>query len=244
MMPSADPRADCVGAVAILDDAPSWRPIARYLDAAAYDVRLAQDEAELDRLLGSERVDAVLMDVRPPQGDRFLYCQQLSRQYSASILVVGSSHDVTDKVVALELGADDYIEAPCNPRELVARLKSITRGRAAHRRRPAHLQRIYRFGGWSLDLFSQEVTTPQGRAVPLSPSEFSLMRAFVTTSQRIVSRAELMAAIEIDPADVKARAIDVLMSRLRRKLSESGGVLFRTIRNQGYVMMVEVDRSG
>ena len=241
-MSSADPRVDCAGAVAILEDAPGWRPIAHYLDAAAYEVRLAQDEAGLDRLLSSERVDAVLMDIRPLNGDRFLYCQQLSRQYSASILVVGSSHDVTDKVVALELGADDYIEAPCNPRELVARLKSITRGRAAHRRQPAPLRRIYRFGGWSLDLFSQEVTTPQGRAVLLSPGEFSLLRAFVSTSQRIVSRPELMTAISADPANAKDRAVDVLMSRLRRKLSDSNGVLFRTIRNQGYVMMVEVER--
>ncbi len=242
-MPSAETQADRAGAVAILEDAPGWEPIAQYLDAAAYEVRRAHDEKELDQLLSGAPVDAVLMDIRAQRGDRFLYCEQLSRLYSASILVVGSSHEVADKVVALELGADDYIEAPCNPRELLARLRSVARGRAVQRQPLAPLQPVYRFGGWSLDLFNQDVRTPQGQRVRLSPSEFSLLRAFVCTSQRLLSRRELMTVVKCNPARATERAIDVLMSRLRKKLSDTEQGLFRTVRNEGYIMMAKVERT-
>lgn len=239
-MGGAHPLGACADAVAILDDGPAWTPIAHYLAASDYAVRRAPDEAGLELVLSDERIDVVLLDVQPPRGDRFTYCQQLSRQYAASILVVGSSSDVADKVVALELGADDYIEAPCNPRELLARIRSVARGRAASRRRAPPLRQVLRFGAWSLDVIRQQVTTPQGVVVALSPGEFSLLRVFVSTSPRIVPRRELIAALAADPARPQDRAVDVLMSRLRRKLSGADEVLFRTVRNQGYLLMADV----
>jgi len=229
------------GRVAILEDTPSWRQIADYLSRAAYLVQLARDEAALHELLATTSIDAVLLDVQSPRGSRFLCCEQVSRLYAVAVLVVGSSHDISDKIVSLEIGADDYIEAPCNLRELLARIRSVIRGRAAARR--AVRSPIYRIGPWRLDIVSREVRTPDNQQVHLSPHEFSLLRAFVSAPNRMFSRHELIELVGQEPAGVTERAVDVLVSRLRKKLADPTRQMFKTVRNEGYVMTAEVERA-
>ena len=155
--------------------------------------------------------------------------------------------DDTDRSIGLELGADDYLAKPCTPRELLARVRAVLRRR---REGPSgELGAWCEFGGWRLDLVARELCSPSGAAVMLSGGEFSLLRAFVEHPQRVLTRDQLLEYARGPESDAYDRAIDVQISRLRRKLDEgapgeaaAGGDLIRTIRNEGYMLMARVTR--
>jgi two-component system OmpR family response regulator len=150
----------------------------------------------------------------------------------------------TDRIVGLELGADDYLAKPCNPRELLARVRAVLR-RAEQRSGNGGVGAGCEFAGWRLDLVRRELRSPQGVVVNLSSGEFSLLRAFVERPQRVLTRDQLLEFARGPDSDAFDRAIDVQISRLRRKLDDSGGAqeLIRTIRNEGYMFTAKVKRT-
>jgi two-component system OmpR family response regulator len=149
----------------------------------------------------------------------------------------------TDRIVGLELGADDYVPKPCNPRELLARVRAVLR-RAEQRTTGAGVDAGCEFAGWRLDLVRRELRSPAGVIVNLSSGEFSLLRAFVERPQRVLTRDQLLEFARGPDSDAFDRAIDVQISRLRRKLDDGGGQdLIRTIRNEGYMFTAKVKRA-
>jgi two-component system OmpR family response regulator len=152
--------------------------------------------------------------------------------------------DEVDRVLGLELGADDYLPKPCNPRELLARVRAVLRRRGEPHKGETDLGAQCEFAGWRLDLVRRELRSPDGVVVNLSGGEFSLLRAFVERPQRVLTRDQLLDLARGPDSDAYDRAIDVQISRLRRKLDDggSGAELIRTVRNEGYMFMAKVNR--
>ena len=150
----------------------------------------------------------------------------------------------TDRIVGLELGADDYLPKPCNPRELLARIRAVLRRRGEPRVSESALGAHCEFAGWRLDLVRRELRSPDGVMVNLSAGEFTLLRVFVERPQRVLTRDQLLDLARGPDSDAYDRAIDVQISRLRRKLNDggAGAELIRTIRNEGYMFMTKVLR--
>ncbi len=154
--------------------------------------------------------------------------------------------DETDRIIGLELGADDYLPKPCNPRELLARIRAVLRRRQEPKTTAEPpLGAGCSFAGWRLDLVRRELRSPQGVIVNLSSGEFTLLQAFIERPQRVLTRDRLLDLARGPDSDAYDRAIDVQISRLRRKLDDGvgGQELIRTIRNEGYVFTPRVTRT-
>jgi two-component system OmpR family response regulator len=151
----------------------------------------------------------------------------------------------TDRIVGLELGADDYLPKPCNPRELLARIRAVLRRRHERRSDDDSIGAGCEFSGWRLDLVRRELRTPEGVVVNLSSGEFSLLRVFVERPQRVLTRDQLLDFARGPDTEAYDRAIDVQISRLRKKLEDGPGgqELIRTIRNEGYMFTAKVSRT-
>jgi two-component system OmpR family response regulator len=182
-----------------------------------------------------------------PGEDGLSICRRLTAQPGGpAIIMLSAMGEDTDRIVGLELGADDYLPKPCNPRELLARIRAVLRRRAEPQ--PSledGLSATCHFAGWKLDLVRRELRSPEGVVVNLSSGEFSLLRAFVERPQRILTRDQLLDMARGRDSDAYDRAIDVQISRLRRKLDDgsNGGELIRTIRSEGYMFVPKVTRS-
>ena len=151
----------------------------------------------------------------------------------------------TDRIVGLEIGADDYLPKPCNPRELLARVRAVLRRRQEPKVIEDHHGGVLEFAGWRLDLVRRELRTPQGVVINLSSGEFSLLRALVERPQRVLTRDQLLDFARGPETEAYDRAIDVQISRLRKKLDDGAGgqELIRTIRNEGYMFSAKVVRT-
>ena len=184
------------------------------------------------------RPDLVVLDLMMPGEDGLSICRRL--QGAVPVLIASARGEPMDRVVGLEVGADDYIAKPFDPRELTARIKALLRRRErAEPRRPA---RRFAFDGWRLDLASRALTDAQGQAVELTAGEFDLLAAFVKRPQQILSRDDIMDVLKGRQADVFDRSIDIQVSRLRRKLGDHPREprLIRTVRNAGYLFTADV----
>ena len=165
-----------------------------------------------------------------PGEDGLSACKRLSGK-GPPIIMLSALGDDADRIVGLELGADDYLAKPCNPRELVARARAVLRCG-----RDSDSGESVRFAGFRLDLARRELNDPEGVVVPLSTGEFRLLRAFVERPQRVLTREQLLEYAFSNDADVFDRAVDVQVSRLRRKLDAGGvGEVIRTVRGEGYL---------
>jgi two-component system OmpR family response regulator len=151
----------------------------------------------------------------------------------------------SDRIIGLELGADDYLSKPCNPRELLARVRAVLRRRRDPAPSEETLGAACEFAGWRLDLVRHELRSPRAVVVNLSSGEFSLLRAFVEHPQRVLTRDQLLEYARGPQSDAFDRAIDVQISRLRRKLEDGGGgiELIRTVRSEGYIFTPKVSRT-
>ena len=228
--------------ILVVDDDPGIRDVvSEFLQRHGYHVDTAADGKEMERALGRASVDLVVLDVMLPGEDGLAICRKLARPDGPSIIMLSAMGEETDRIVGLELGADDYIPKPCNPRELLARVRAVLRRRREPRGEDS-LDAACEFAGWRLDLVRHELRSPEGAVVNLSSGEFSLLRAFVERPQRVLSRDQLLEFARGPQSDAFDRAIDVQISRLRRKLddSASGQELIRTVRNEGYVLAAPV----
>jgi two-component system OmpR family response regulator len=212
-----------------------------------YEVEGCADAVELDRVLERRRVDLVVLDVMMPGEDGLSVCRRLHARGDIPILMVTAKGDDIDRIIGLEVGADDYLPKPFNPRELVARVRAILRRTRDAQRvapRPNAPREAYRFAGWRLDAASRDLTDPAGRPVCLTGGEFDLLLALVQHPQRVLNRDQLLDWTRGRSAQPYDRTIDVQLSRLRRKLEDDPAepTVIRTVRGGGYLFAPAVDR--
>jgi DNA-binding response OmpR family regulator len=207
-------------------------------------VTVAADGKEMTAALEEYPIDLIVLDPRLPNEDGMKIVRQLREQSALPIIVVSSRLDEADRVMALELGADDYLTKPFSPRELLARIRTVLRRTAAQS--PTGRQadaRAYRFAGWELNIGTRRLTSPDGKRVELTNGEFSLLNAFLASPGRILTREQLLEASRLYD-DVYDRSIDVQILRLRRKIEgdPSRPQYVRTERGAGYILAVAVDK--
>jgi two-component system OmpR family response regulator len=230
--------------ILMVDDDPGIRDVVSdFLGRHGYSVSTAADAREMGEALQRGPVDLIVLDVMLPGEDGLAICRRLAGvDDSPPIIMLSAMSEDTDRIVGLEVGADDYVSKPCNPRELLARVRAVLR-RTEQRVEPSVSAADCEFSGWRLDLVRRELRSPQAVVVHLSSGEFGLLRAFVENPQRVLTRDQLLELARGPESDAFDRAIDVQISRLRRKLDDGGGQdLIRTVRNEGYLFTAKVKR--
>lgn len=215
----------------IVDDDASIRDaLSAFLQRHGYRVRSVEDAQAMDRALASAPVDLVVLDLMMPGEDGLSVCRRLG-QRGVPILMLSAMGEATDRVVGLEVGADDYLAKPFEPRELLARVRALLRRHAMD----DDGVRSVRFAGWQFSFAERILLDPSGHALALTLGEASLLHAFTSQPGRILSRDRLMDVAWDKSAESFDRAVDLQVSRLRRKLAERDDEpLIETLRGQGY----------
>jgi len=236
--------------VAIVEDDAEIRDLAASLFIReGFTVEACENAARLDALLQKARPALIVMDVMMPGEDGLSVCRRLAASEGPPVILVTAKGDDIDRIIGLEVGADDYLPKPFNPRELVARARSVLRrarpAASAASDGPAPGEEVYAFEGWRLEAASRAFTNPDGEAVELSAGEYDLLMAFLKHPQRVLSRDFLMDWTKGREATAFDRSVDVMLSRLRRKLGDDSAAprFIRTIRNGGYLFAASVSRS-
>jgi len=232
--------------ILMVDDDPGIRDVVSdFLTRHGYEVETAADATAMEKALANGPVDLIVLDVMLPGEDGLAICRRLAKPDGPAIIMLSAMGEETDRIVGLELGADDYLPKPCNPRELLARVRAVLRRRQEPRTNDDSIGAGCEFSGWRLDLVRRELRTPEGVVVNLSSGEFSLLRAFVERPQRVLTRDQLLDFARGPDTEAYDRAIDVQISRLRKKLEDGAGgqELIRTIRNEGYMFTAKVTRT-
>lgn len=229
--------------ILVADDDPEIRKLlARYIESQGFAVSLAATCAELHERLATQGIDLIVLDVMLPDGSGLDLCRDLrAKRSNVPIILLTALKEEVDRIVGLEIGADDYLGKPFNPRELIARIRAVLR-RQGEASPGAAQDKIYHFEGFTADPQTRRVIDPRGTDVVLTGAEFDLLKTFLDRPGRVLSRDQLLDLTRGRNGDVFDRSIDVLVSRLRRKLTDGGGgQLFKTVRNGGYQLAVKVD---
>lgn len=226
--------------IVVEDDGEIRALVADYLRKQGFKVDMADGGAALDRHLAvSDAPDLIVLDVMLPGEDGLSICRRLRAASRVPILMLTAKGDDIDRIIGLEMGADDYLPKPFNPRELVARIRAILR---RNEPRPVEAKKL-RVGPLTVDLDRRAITAQAGTAIELTSAEFDLLECFVTRPGRVLSRDQLMDWTRGRRADALDRTIDVQLSRLRRKIESGDEVLIKTIRNAGYILAVDVEEA-
>jgi DNA-binding response OmpR family regulator len=223
------------------DDSEIRKLLARYMRDQGLRVLLASTCAEVRERIVTNQIDLIILDVMLPDGSGLDLCRDLraSRSNIPIILLTALQEDV-DRIIGLEIGADDYLGKPFNPRELVARIRAVLR-RGVNSRPEPGAARLYHFEDFVVDPSFRSVTGINGGIVPLTGAEFDLLIIFLDRPGRVLSREQLLDLTHRGDGDVLDRSIDVLVSRLRRKLSNGGTPqIFKAVRNGGYQLAAKV----
>jgi len=229
--------------VLVVDDDSDLRAqIAGYLTQHGYTVRSAGGADEMDRALSGGLVNLILLDIMLPGEDGLSICRRIADAAGPPVIMLSAMGEEIDRILGLELGADDYLPKPCNPRELLARVRAVLR-RREDGRGEAQRRRVYQFLGFTLDTGRRSLKSPSGVGILLTSGEFALLCAFLENPQRVLTRNQLLEYARGDNADVYDRAIDVQISRLRRKLHGCAEQeVIRTYRGSGYLLDARVSR--
>jgi len=235
-----EPTLDQSRILIVDDDADLLRLIADFLAGHGYLVDTAANVAEMRMRINGQRPDLIVLDAMMPGEDGLSAARSLAADGGPPVIMLSALGSDTDRIVGLEVGADDYLAKPCNPRELLARVRALLRRQRAGR--AAEAGGVYEFAGWTLDPLRRLLKDPRGTLIELSDNDFSLLRSFVEHPQKVLSRDQLLTLSGSD-REVYDRAIDSQISRLRRKLNErSATELIRTVRNEGYLLLPAVRR--
>jgi two-component system phosphate regulon response regulator OmpR len=223
------------------DDLEIRKLLARYVREQGFRVQLASKCADVREQIANHQIDLVVLDVMLPDGSGLDLCRDLRAQRcSIPIILLTALKEDVDRIIGLEIGADDYLGKPFNPRELVARIRAVLRRVQDDRSGQGEAGR-YLFEGFAADPFARTVTNPQGGEVELTGAEFDLLVTFLDRPGRVLSRDQLLDLTRGRDADVLDRSIDVRISRLRRKLSDGNPIqLFKTVRSGGYQFAAKV----
>ena len=232
-------------AILIVDDDPEIRRLlVDYLLRNGFNAHPARDGREMWQALERHAVDLIVLDLMLPGIDGLTLCRDLRAKSNLPVLMLSARGEETDRIIGIEMGADDYLVKPFNPRELLARIKSILRRTRAL---PPNLRpepaRYLCFSGWSLDTAARLLSAPAGVATPLSGGEYRLLRILLDHPNRVLNRDQLTELIHGREAEAYDRAIDVQISRLRQRLRDDSREpqLIKTVRGEGYVLATTIE---
>jgi two-component system OmpR family response regulator len=232
------------GHVLVVDDDREIRDLlGRFLTKHGYRVTGAPDGKEMRRVLADWNIDLVVLDLMLPGEDGLSLCRDLRAKSQIPVIMLTMMGEETDRIIGLEMGADDYLPKPFNPRELLARMKAVLRRAQCAPATPAAARRkIVRFAGWKLDLGLRRLESPQGLVVDLSAGEFDLLVALVEHPQRVLNRDQLLDLTHGRAEAPFDRSIDMQVSRLRRKIEvdPKEPELIKTVRGGGYIFSAAV----
>ncbi|MBC9032972.1 response regulator [Sphingomonas sp. JC676] len=214
--------------------------LANSLGARGYRVETASNARDMDQILARTPIDLVILDVMMPGEDGLSACRRIARQDGPEVVLLSALGEEQDRILGLEVGASHYLPKPCSPREILATVRAALRKRGTI---AAPEGDVYSFEGWRIDLGSHELFDPNGVLVGLTDGEFAVLRVFIERPRRVLSREALLAAARGPDSDAYDRAIDVQVSRLRRKLRAGGDEIIRTVRNEGYLFVPRVVRA-
>jgi two-component system OmpR family response regulator len=225
------------------DEAALREPLADYLARQGFAVRQAASAAEARRVLHEDTPDLVLLDIMMPGEDGLSLCRHLVEAHQLPTIFLTARGEATDRIVGLEIGADDYVVKPFEPRELVARIRSVLR-RAARGAPETGDEDVFTFEGWTLDPLKRRLTDPDGAAVAISSAEFRLLMAFLEHPRQVLDRDRLLEMVQGREAHLFDRAVDNQVSRLRRKIEvdSRNPQLIQTVWGGGYMLAAEVRR--
>lgn len=224
------------------DDKQTRDLISRYLRDHNFSVDAVANGREMDRHLSRERVDLIVLDLMLPGEDGLSLCRRRRMESTTPIIILTAKGEDLDRILGLEMGADDYLPKPFNPRELLARINAVLRRRSSSLTGPTAAR--LKFQGWTIDLRLRELRDPEGAQVPLTSAEFDLLQAFCERAGRILTRDNLLSMTRGRAGASLGRSIDVLVSRLRRKLDRAEGAsVIKTVRIGGYVFTPRVEEA-
>ncbi|MCC0088096.1 response regulator [Aeromonas veronii] len=230
--------------ILVVDDHSEIRDLLkRFLEQHGLRVSCARDGKEMKRLLEEREFDLLVLDLMMPGKDGLTLCRELRVKSNLPIIMLTAMGEETDRIIGLEMGADDYLAKPFNPRELLARIKAVMRRTQAETQPAAEtLTRDLRFDRWLLDVNRRELVDEDGVGLSLSTAEFDLLKVFLERPQRVLSRDQLLDLARGREAVAFDRAIDTLVSRLRRKLERDpkNPELIKTIWGGGYMFSADV----
>ena len=223
------------------DEATLREPLAEYLSGQGFVVYEAENAAVARGRLLEVRPDLVLLDVMMPGESGLSLCRHLVETRELPVILLTARGEATDRIVGLEIGADDYVTKPFEPRELVARIRSVLR-RASRPMAPAEEDAHYLFEGWRLDPLRRRLTDPAGALVPLTTAEFRMLQALLDHPRQVLDRDRLLDLVQGREAHLFDRAVDNQVSRLRRKIEvdSRNPVLIQTVRGGGYSLATDV----
>jgi len=220
--------------------------VEEYLTGEGYRVSTAHDGVGMRRAMSQAAIDLVILDLMLPGEDGLTLARSLRNESGIGIIILTGRGETVDRIIGLEMGADDYLPKPFHLRELLARVKAVLR--RAHDRTsdtPQPARSRLRFAGWSLDLSSRELLSPSGEEVRLTTGEFDLLAAFVNNANQVLSRDRLLDLARNREAGPFDRTIDVQVGRLRRKLEDDpqNPTLIKTVRGSGYIFTPAIEPS-
>jgi two-component system OmpR family response regulator len=230
--------------ILIVDDHADIREMVQnYLEGEGFRVSAAHDGHSMRRIMAQGPVDLVLLDLILPGEDGLTLARNLRVGSDVGIIILTGRGETVDRIVGLEMGADDYLPKPFHLRELLARVKSVLRRASARVDSVQERPSSARFQGWQLDLTARELTSPRGEIVRLTTGEFDLLAAFVSNANQVLSRDRLLDLARNRESGPFDRTIDVQVGRLRRKLEDDPQqpTLIKTVRGSGYMFAAQIE---
>ena len=229
--------------ILIVDDDAEIRGLLRdYLERNGLRATAVADGRAMRAALANGQFDLVILDLMLPGEDGLVLCRELRAHSNLPVVMLTARGDETDRIVGLEMGADDYLPKPFNPRELLARIKAVLRRTQALPpvAEVGEARRLH-FAGWTLELARRQLVSSAGVVVPLSGGEYRLLRIFLEHPQRVLTRDQLLDLTHGREGSPFDRSIDVQVGRLRRRLADEAASLIQTVRGEGYVLASEVE---
>ncbi|WP_198516476.1 response regulator [Herbaspirillum huttiense] len=234
--------------ILVVDDDRDIRTLlAEYLDSNGLRTLTATNGSEMRRVLEESRVDLIVLDLTLPGEDGLTLCRNLRAQSNVPVIMLTARGEPLDRILGLEMGADDYLAKPFEPRELFARIRSVLRRTQAL---PPNMAQpdvaTMRFAGWTLDLTARHLVNKDGVVVALSGAEFRLLKVFLDHPNRVLNRDQLLELTQGRESDPFDRSVDIQISRLRQKLGDDARTptIIKTVRNEGYVLATTVTAEG
>jgi two-component system OmpR family response regulator len=214
-----------------------------YLRKNNYQVTLAENGSAMHAALASQEIDLIVLDLMLQNEDGLVLCRNLRANSNIPVIMLTAKGDETDRIIGLEMGADDYLPKPFNPRELLARIKSVLRRtHALPNIQEIKSGRYLKFSSWQLDTLTRNLVADNGLVVALSGAEYRLLKIFLERANRVLTRDQLLDMTQGKEAEPFDRSIDVQISRLRHRLGDDAKepIIIKTVRGEGYIMCTEV----
>lgn len=226
----------------IEDDREISTLVSRFLRANDMRISAISDGRDMDRILKDNHIDLMILDLMLPGEDGLSLCRRLRASSNLPIIMLTAKSEEIDRIIGLEIGADDYLTKPFNPRELLARIRAVLRRGATDIPNDNPLGSILNFDGWLMDPNTRQLNNPEGARVVLTSAEFDLLRVFCERPRRMLSRDQLLDLTQGREGNLYGRSIDILVSRLRQKMEKDPKepTLIQTVRSVGYMFSPEV----